>query len=135
MEMETSERLQKVSFPIESSICSLDRERGYTLTDVEVIEIIELLADIYVYGDTKEKLSEKIDRLNCRGVVELVENELSRLVSDDIGKVLSAVRYVAQRRAQGGRHHMNVLQQYVGAFVRSDVGLRRQLDGSEMVVG
>ncbi|MCH7943885.1 MAG: hypothetical protein IIB67_11740, partial [Proteobacteria bacterium] len=91
MELDASEHLQKVSFPIESAICSLDRELGYTLTDVEVIEIIELLADIYVYKDTKEKLSEKIDRLNCRGVVELVENELRRFVADDIGKVLGSV--------------------------------------------
>lgn len=135
--MEESEYLQKIAFPAEAGVCSLDRDRGLTLTDARAIAIFELLLDLYAFGDSREALAGRIHELGCETVVDLVERELKPYDHDraTIAKVLSTVRFVACRRASGGRHHMNVLQQVCGAFVTTGVGLRILDDGTEVAVG
>ena len=54
---------------------------------------------------------------------------------EEIIKVLSAVRFVARRRATGGRNHLDVLQRYCGAFVKTSIGCRVLENGTEVVVG
>jgi hypothetical protein len=133
--MEASEHLQKIAFPLEAAVCSLDRERAFELQDAQAIEIFGLLLDIYAFGDTREAVSGHIRALGCGSVVDLVERELRPYDRDTISKVIATVRHVARRRAAGGRHHMDVLQRYCGAFVRPGVGLRILDDGTELVVG
>jgi hypothetical protein len=134
-EMDQSTELQEISFPIEAGLCSLDRERHFTMQDAQAIAVFELLLDLYAFGDTRETLAPRIAALECGRVVDLVDRELRGFDRATIIKVLGAVRFVACRRAAGGRHHLDVLQHHCGAFVRSRVGLRRLEDGTEMVVG
>ena len=44
----------------------------------------------------------------------------------------ATARFTACRRNSGGRQHLDVLQQYAGAFVRTGVGIRRFKDGTEV---
>lgn len=134
-EMEASEHLQEISFPIEAAVCSFDRQRNYELQDIQAIEIFEVLLDLYAFGDTKEAIVDRIDALGCGSAVDLVQRELQPFDRDVIAKVIATVRYVARRRAAGGRHHMEVLHKYCGAFVRPGIGLRKLDDGVEMIFG
>ncbi len=76
-----------------------------------------------------------MDALGCRAIFEIVKREIKPFDHDDIIKVLGVIRHVARRRAHGGRHHMDVLQQYLGAFMETGVGLGKHSGGSELVVG
>ena len=134
-EMQDSKLLEAISFPIEASVCLLDRERGYTLKDDQAIAILELLLDLYSFGDTRESVADRVRELGCEKVLEIVERELARQPREEVAKVIGTVRFVACRRNSGGRHHMRVLQQYCGAFVRTGIGLRKLPDGSEIAVG
>jgi len=133
-DMDRSSVLERISFPIESAICSLDRERGFRMKDAEAIEITELLLDLYAFGDSKESAGERIGRLGCQGVIALVAQELRGVDRAEVAKVIGAVRFVARRRNIGGRHHLNLLHEIVGSFVKRGVGLRI-LDGKEIAVG
>jgi hypothetical protein len=134
-EMKESDRLKSISFPIEAAVCLLDRERGYTLTDDQAIAVFEVLLDLYAFGDTKETLADRIRELGCGKVVEIVERELAGEPHEDIARILATVRFTACRRNDGRRAHLTVLQQYCGAFVRSDVGLRQLWERGRSTVG
>jgi hypothetical protein len=133
--MEGSTLLQEISFPIEAGVCRLDRERRFAMTDAQAIAIFELLLDLYAFGDARETLSPRIAELDCGDVVDLLERELQRHDRAIVAKVLGAVRFVACRRAIGGRHHLDVLHCCCGAYVGPGLGLRRLEDGTELVVG
>jgi hypothetical protein len=133
--MADSAELQRISFPVEAAVCSLDREREFEMTDAQAIEVFEVLLDRYAFEDSPETIAPRVASLGCRSVVDLVERELC---SDDratIAKVIAAVRFVACRRAAGGRHHLEILHRFCGSFVSTGVGLRILEDGSELVFG
>jgi hypothetical protein len=134
-EMEDSEHLQKIAFPVEAAVCTLDRERQFGLQDAQAIEIFEILLDIYAFGDSRETVSPRIRALECGSVLDLVDRELRPYDRVTIAKVLATVRHVACRRADGGRHHLEILQRCCGAFVKPGVGLRILDDGTEIAVG
>jgi hypothetical protein len=134
-EMDQSPELQALAFPVEAAVCSLDRERHFTMQDAQAIAIFEVLLDLYAFGDAREAVAARIAALNCVGVVDLVERELDGFDRATIAKVIAAVHFVTCRRAAGGRHHLDVLQRYCGSFVRSGVGRRRLDDGTEVMVG
>jgi hypothetical protein len=133
-QMEDSTELQGISFPVEAGVCLLDRERQFALQDAQAIAIFEILLDLYAFGDTREAVAPRIAALDCSSVVDLVERELRPYDRATIAKVIAAVRFVACRRASGGRHHLEVLHHYCGSYVRPGVGLRRLDDGTEVVV-
>lgn len=133
--MDKSPRLDAISFPIEAAVCLLDRRRGFTMTDAQAIAIFELLIDRYVFGDPMEAVAARAGELGCEEVLELVDRELEGYDRESVQKVLAVVRFVACRRNRGGRDHLRLLHETVGAFVRTGVGLRRLSDGTDMVVG
>lgn len=133
-EMEDSTKLQEIAFPVEAAVCSLDRQRGFKLTDAQAIEVLEVLLDLYEFGDSMEVAAARIRALDCQSVVDLVQRELQPFDRPTIAKVLATTRFVARRRAVGGRHHVAVLQSYVGSFVSPGVGLRVLADGTEVAV-
>jgi len=133
-EMEDSTELQDISFPIEAGVCRLDRDRQFGMQDAQAIAIFELLLDLYAFGDARETLAPRIAALDCGSVVDLVERDLRPYDRATVAKVLGAVRFVACRRAVGGRHHLDVLHHYCGAYLRPGVGLRRLDDGTEVTV-
>jgi hypothetical protein len=134
-EMEDSTELQEISFPVEAGVCLLDREQQFGMLDAHAISIFELLLDLYAFGDSRESLEPKIAAVDCGGVVNLVERELQPYDRATVAKVIAAVRFVACRRAAGGRHHLDVLHRYCGAYVGPNVGLRRLDDNTEIAVG
>jgi len=133
-EMEDSTELQEISFPAEAAVCLLDRERQFALQDTQAITIFEILLDLYAFGDARAAVAPRIAALDCGSVVDLVERELRPYDRATVAKVIAAVRFVACRRAAGGRHHLDVLHQYCGAYVGPGVGLRRFDDGTEIAV-
>lgn len=132
-DMEASIDLQKTSFPVEAAVCSLDRDRGFTMRDAQAIEIFEILLDLYAFGDSRETAAPRIAALDCRSVIDLVDGELRPYDRSTIAKVLATVRYTACRRDSGGRRHLDLLHQYCGSFVSAGVGLRRLDDGTDLV--
>jgi hypothetical protein len=134
-QMADSTELQGISFPVEAGVCLLDRERQFALRDTQAIAIFELLLDLYAFGDSRHTVAPRITQLDCGSVVDLVERELQPYDRATIAKVIAAVRFVACRRAAGGRHHLDVLHQYCGAYVGPGIGLRRLADGTEISVG
>ena len=133
-EMEDSTELQEISFPVEAGVCLLDRERQFALQDTQAIAIFELLLDLYAFGDSRETVALRIAALDCGSLVDLVERELRTYDRAIAAKVIAAVRFLACRRADGGRHHLDVLHHYCGAYVGPGVGLRRLDDGTEIAV-
>ncbi len=133
-EMENSTELQDISFPVEAGVCRLDRDRQFGMQDTQAIAIFELLLDLYAFGDARETLAPRIAALDCGSVVDLVERDLRPHDRATVAKVIAAVRFVACRRAAGGRHHLDVLHRYCGAYVRPGVGLRRLDDGTDIAV-
>jgi len=134
-EMDESDELDGISFPIEAAVCSLDRERRFTMLDSQAIAIFELLIDLYVFGDPEEAVAGRVRELGCQSVLDIVRRELAGCDPEKVAKVLGVVRLVACRRNRGGRSHMNVLQEYNGAFLWSGIGLRRYPDGREVASG
>jgi hypothetical protein len=134
-QMEGSELLGEISFPVEAAMCSLDRERRFTMRDAEAIEIVEVLLDLYAFGDSPKAVAPRVAALGCQSVVDLVQRELARQDREVVAKVLGAVRFVARRRACSAWHHLDVLHQLVGSFVSPGVGLRRLDDGTDLAVG
>jgi hypothetical protein len=104
------------------------------MSDAQAIGIVELLLDLYAFGDPPESAGDRIGQLACQDAVALVENELRGVDRAEVAKVLGAVRFVACRRNAGGRDHLEVLHRYVGSFVQSNVGMRI-IDGKEIAVG
>jgi hypothetical protein len=90
--------------------------------------------EVYAFGDSRETVAARIAALDCSGVIDLVQRELRPFDRATIAKVIAAARFVACRRASGGRHHLDVLQHYGGAYVSPGVGLRRLDDGTEIAV-
>lgn len=114
-DMAASERLQQISFPIESGICEIDRSLGFELRDAQVIEIFELLLDRYAFDDPPESLADRIRMLHCEGLVERLERELKPYLSEEVVKILGAVRASARRRAGHGRNHLDYLHASIRA--------------------
>jgi len=133
--MEASAQLQKIAFPVEAAVCTLDRELQFQLQDAQAIEIFEVLLDIYAFGESRETVSPRIGALRCGSVLDLVERELRPYDRATIARVLATIRYVARRRADGGRQHIEILHRFCGSFLKPGVGLRILDDGTEMAVG
>ena len=133
-EMEGSTELQAIAFPVEAAVCLLDRRRHFALQDAQAIAIFELLLDLYAFGDSRETAAARVAALDCGSVVDLVERELRACDRATVAKVIAAARFVACRRAAGGRHHLDLLHEYCGAYVKPGVGLRRLDDGTEVEV-
>ena len=104
-----------MSYVVEAPLCWLDQKRGLQLKDAQAIKMIEVLLDIYAFGDSVATLSERIAALDCAAFVELAQKQLQEYDREEVAKVLSGLRFVAQRRNIGGRHHMDLVQSFVGA--------------------
>jgi hypothetical protein len=122
--MADSDHLQKIAYPIEAEVCSWDRDRRFHLKDADVIEVFEVLLDLYGFGDSPETVSDRVNRLGCQRVIQGLGHQLRRYDRNEIVKVIGVVRFTAKRRTLGGREHIDLLHHYCGAFVQSDVSRR-----------
>jgi hypothetical protein len=111
------DHLHEIGFPIESALCALDRDRGFSMSDRDAITILELLIDKYIFEDDEELLWSRIDELGCANVVDAADTVLTACDFQDFKKVLGLLRHVAVRRLDvSGRRHMNMLQHFIGEF-------------------
>jgi hypothetical protein len=106
--------LQGVARPIEAALCHVDQEQGFRLTDAQAIQIFELLLDVHVFGDSRESVSGRSRELGCDYVLDAVADALHLHDPTDVAKVLVTVRRMACRRADGGRQHLDLLQDLCG---------------------
>lgn len=113
-DLEASDDLLMIAYPVESGICAIDRERGLSMRDTEAIAIFELLLDRWAFGDAPESLAPRIAALGCGDYFDGVERELAGRDRETVAKVLAAVHFVACRREAGGREHLNLLQSTAG---------------------
>jgi hypothetical protein len=133
--MEDSDELDDIAFPIEAAVCALDRKREFRMLDAQAIAIFELLLDRYAFGDAPDVVTGKARELGCEDTVDLVERELVGQDPARIVRVLGVVWHVARRRDRGGRAHLDILQQYRGAFLRTGIAIRILQDGTQVAQG
>ena len=114
--------LESYSNAIEGTLCTLDLENDSQLRDSHAIAILESLIDIYYYKDDQIQTDKDIVSLGVRRVDDAIKKDLPDFDSEILVKVLSLLRFVAQRRTQGHREYMEVIHQYVG--LRIDTGMR-----------
>jgi len=115
--METSFQLQDYSNAIEGSLCAFDNETGNQIKDKVAIRILELLLDKYYFKEEIIEFSDKIIEQGFNQVKEVIETDLSDIPEEEVVKILAVIRFVAKRRARGGRDYFSIIHSYVGERV------------------
>jgi len=92
----------------------LDRQRGFTMDDAQAIAIFDVLLDIWAFGDSREAVASRIAALECGVLVDELERKLQSSDRATVAKVMATVRFTAWRRTAGGRHHLDLLQEFCG---------------------
>jgi hypothetical protein len=116
-DMNASLQLQDYSNAIEGSLCAFDNETGNQIKDEVAIRILELLLDNYHFKEEVTEFSDKITEQGFNHVKEVIETDLCDTPKEEIIKVLGAIRFVAKRRARGGRDYLSIIHSYVGERV------------------
>ena len=113
-QMENDIQLANYSNIIEGALCSYDIELENKLQDKDAIKILELLLDRYHFSD--EKIENKdpllISGFNC--LRKAIEKDLPEIDKEILVKILTIIRFVANRRTKLGNEYMNIIHQYVG---------------------
>jgi hypothetical protein len=125
-EMSGSMELEDYGNAIEGALCAYDRENENKLRDSDAIRIIELLIDIYHYGDQKLDTDSRVVANGVKYVEEAIRKDLQDVSDEVIVKILAVIRFVAKRRTKIGREYMNIIHQYVGQRIDTDVRILRQ---------
>jgi len=110
-DIEQSSKLRSIAFAVEAGVCALDRRRDYAMDDAQAIAIFDVLLDLWAFGDAREAVAAKIAALDCGALVDELERELQSSDRATVAKVMAIVRFTACRRAAGGRHHLDLLQE------------------------
>lgn len=121
-EMDGNTELEAYGNAIEGALCSYDLKLGSKLKDADAIKIIELLLNLYHFGDSEIEESNQIVSDGVDYVRGVIENDLEGIDAVIITKILGVIRFVARRRTKGGREYITMIRQYVG--MRVDKGVR-----------
>ena len=116
-DMENDLDLQDYSNAIEGSLCAFDNETGNLIKDEDAIKILELLLDKYHFKEEAAEISTPIIARGFHLVKGVIETDLKDIPEKELVKVLSVIRFVARRRARGGRDYLSIIHQYVGERV------------------
>ena len=98
-------------------MCAFDNETGNQIKDEDAIKIMELLLDKYYFNEEAFGISSPIIARGFHFVKGVIETDLEDSPEDELVKVLSILRFVARRRARGGRDYLSIIHQYVGERV------------------
>jgi hypothetical protein len=104
---------------VEEAICILDRERDFELQDAQAIEILDLLLDLYAFGDPPDTVAAKARALGCERLVDSVREQLGGHDRATVAMTIATVRFTAHRRASGGRQHIDLLHTFCDLGVPS----------------
>jgi len=113
-DMEASFQLQEYSDAIEGGLCAFDNKMGNKIKDDVAIKILELLLDKYYFKDANIQISDQLLEQGFNQVKEAIETDLRNIPEEELIKVLATIRFVAKRRAKGGRDYFSIIHQYVG---------------------
>ncbi|TAN47134.1 MAG: hypothetical protein EPN21_18430 [Methylococcaceae bacterium] len=120
-EMDGDFGLQDYSNAIEGSLCAFDSETGNKMKDESAIKILELLLDKYHFKEETTEFSDNFIEQGFAQVKATIDMDLRHVPEEEIVKILSAIRFVADRRAQGGRDYLAIIHKYVGKRVAAGV--------------
>lgn len=125
-EMDGNMELESYGNSIEGALCAYDIEIEGKLNDSDAIRIIELLIDKYHFQDQEIEQEHQTVVNGVNYVDKLIREDLRGVENEKIVKVLGVIRFVARRRTKTGREYMNVIHQYIGQRVGSDIRVLRQ---------
>jgi len=121
-QMDGNMELEAYGNAVEGALCSYDIKNGKMLKDSDAIRIIELLIDMYHFGDNQIDTDSKIIANGINYIEDIISKDLKGINNEIIVKILGVIRFVAKRRTKTGREYMNIIHQYVGQ--RIDTGVR-----------
>lgn len=125
-QMSSNTDLEDWSYSIEGAICKLDYDMDNGLNDKIAIRIIELLIDKYHFGDVDFNFDNITIEKGFKCVDEVIREDLANIEKEIIVKLLGVIRFVANRRTNGGREYMEIIHQYVGARVGPGARIMRK---------
>ena len=122
-EMDGNQTLETYGNVIEGALCAYDSETGERLKDSDAIRVIEALMDLYHFADDQSADDSPLIADATAYVAQAIHNDLQDVSNEIIVKILGVIRFVAKRRAKGGRDYLNVIHQYVGRRVGNGIRL------------
>lgn len=125
-EMDGDIELESYGNSVEGALCAYDIEIGNILNDSDAIRIIELLIDIYYFGDQQIEEEKQIIVDGVNYIENSIREDLSNVSTETIVKILGVIRFVARRRTNTGREYMKVIHQYVGQRVGPGIRVLQQ---------
>jgi len=128
-QMANNQKLEAYGSAIEGALCAFDIKIESKLKDAEAIKILELLIDIYHFGDETTEASSQTISDGLEYVNGVVKSDLEGVDPVIVTKILGVLRFVARRRTKVGREYMAIIHQYVGLRVGKGM---RILDVSDL---
>ena len=119
--MESDPELQEHSNAIEGALCAFDNETGNQIKDKDAIKILELLLDRYYFKEEITGISDPIIERGFNLVKDVIETDLENVSEVELTKALGVIRFVARRRARGGRDYLTIIHTYVGDRVAKGI--------------
>lgn len=116
-QMEDSDELQEYANAIEGAICAFDQETDQKMNDTVPIRVIELLLDKYHFHDERVIFDTDLVESAFHYVKNAIENDLSKVPTDKLVKLLGVIHFVAKRRSKGRREYLEIINEYVGSRV------------------
>jgi len=119
--MDSDPQLQVYSNAIEGALCAFDNETGNRIRDKDAIRILELLLDKYYFKEDITGISDPILERGFNFVKDVIDTDLEDVSQVELTKVLGVIRFVARRRARGGRDYLSIIHTYVGERVAKGI--------------
>ncbi len=115
-------QLQDYANSIEASLCVFDHLEKRKISDRTILGILELLLDKYHFKETVFMTEDRLVGKGFAFVESVIAEDLEGVPQETIAKLLGDIYFVAKRRSQGGREHIDFLHHYAG--VRVAKGMR-----------
>ena len=126
LDMDGNIELESYSNAVEGALCSYDIESGNKLRDSDAIRMVEILIDMYHFGDHQVEADSQIIANGVKYLDDVIREDLKDIDNEIIVKILGVIRFVAKRRTNTGREYMNIVHQYVGRRVGAGIRVLQQ---------
>ena len=123
-EMDGYSEREDISDVIERTLATFDYATEDQLKDNDAIQILEMLLDLYYFGDeTIPESSSPLVEEGFRKVFNSIHDNLSRVSHEELSKIIGAIWFVAKRRTTGQREYLSIIRQHVGICLDNNVRL------------
>ncbi len=116
-----SEQLTGYSNAVEGAFCAYDIENNKTLTDADVINILERLIDKHYFKDAETNCDSPFLSAGFNFVDAVISKDLAGIDEQDLVKLLSVLYLVVKKLTKTGKEYMNVIHTYAGPKTDSDM--------------